>query len=196
MACKTMPNLPPKNKIQNVNLASDISAEMTAPISVSSEPSLLVPPQKPTQVTQPITFDQLIAKIDSDIHCFDRVAPEQQVPKGNQPDLTTSQHNRPNISKVPFPKNKPAEPIKASPLSDSTNNSQTQITLDSASERKWTWIQRPNLISNDESLETSLGKRGPLPNLEDSTPQKRLATKNDDIQSSSSQTVVAGQQPR
>ena len=56
-------------------------------------------------------------------------------------------------------------------------------------------MQRLNLMFNDELLETSLGKRGPLPSLEDSTPLKRLATTDDDIQTSSSQMAVAGQLP-
>nr|POE91041.1 hypothetical protein CFP56_45718 [Quercus suber] len=158
MMCEPVPNLPPKIQKQNMSLVSDNSAEVTAPNSVSPEPSLLVPPLKPIQ---PITFDQLITEIDRDIQCFDRVATEQLVPNDTQPELITSQHDGPNISKVPPPKNKPVEPTKATPLSDITNSTQAYVTIESASEKRWLRIQRPNLMSNDELLKTSLGKRGP-----------------------------------
>ena len=65
-------NTPPKTQLQTVNLAADNSVEVTAPISVSSEPPLLVPPMKPTQL---FTFDQVIEEIDKDIQRFDKVVP-------------------------------------------------------------------------------------------------------------------------
>ena len=83
-----------------------------------------------------------------------------------------------------------------SPLSDTSINSQAQVTLVFVSEGKWTRIQRPNILSIEEPLGTSLGKRGPLPFTEESTPQKRRATSEDGTPSSSPQTAVADRQPR
>jgi len=123
------------------------------------------------------------------------MAPEQQSLKDSHPDQIISQPNGPNISKAAPPSNKPVETNKASPLIDISNSSQAHAGLDSVSERKWTRIQRPNFLSNDELLENSLGKREPLPISADSTPQKRRATSNDDILSSPPQTAVAGRQP-
>ena len=86
--------------------------------------------------------------------------------------------------------------VKASPLADISNISQAHAEVDSVSGRKWTRFQRPNFLSSEEQLEYSLGKRGPLPNAVDSTPQKRRATSKDDAPSFPSQTAVAGRQPR
>ena len=172
-------NTPPKSQLQTVNLAADNSAEVTAPTSVASAPPLLVLPMKPTQ---PFTFDQVIEEIDKDIHRFDKVVPAQKIPMDSNPEQSILHTNGPNTSK--------------SPLSDTSKNSQAQDTSDTMIERKWTRIQRPNLLSIEEPLVTSLGKRGPLPFTEESTPQKRRATSEDGAPSSSPQTAVADRQPR
>ena len=166
---------------------------MTAPFSVFSEPPYSVPPLKPTQAT---SFDQLIDEIDRDIQYVDGMTTEQQSLKESNPDQTISQPNWPNISNATPPADKSVDNIKASPLTDISNSSQAHADFDSVSERKWTRIQRPNFLSNDEQIENSLGKRGPLPNSADSTPQKRRATSKDDVLPSPSQTAVAGRQPR
>ena len=167
MACNDTKNLPPKNQVQNLNPALDNSAKVTAPFSVFSEPPYSVPPLKPTQAT---SFDQLIDEIDRDIQYVDGMTTEQQSLKESNPDQTISQPNWPNISNATPPADKSVDNIKASPLTDISNSSQAHTDFDSVSGRKWTRIQRPNFLSNDEQLENSLGKRGPLPNSVDSTP--------------------------
>ena len=152
---------------------------MTAPTSVASAPSLLVPPMKPTQT---FTFDQVVEEIDKDIHLFDKVVPMQKFPTDSNSEQSILHTNGPNTSK--------------SPLSDTSMNSQAQVTLASMSEGKWTRIQRPNILSFEEPLGTSLGKRGPLPYTEEPTPQKRRAPSEDGAPSSSPQMAVAARQPR
>ncbi|KAK7825603.1 hypothetical protein CFP56_032988 [Quercus suber] len=78
MACETQHFLPPKNLEEKVNHASDsdIPGDGTVSNPVHSESPFLVPPLQPSQ---PILFDQLLAEIDRDIHCFDRVAPGKVV---------------------------------------------------------------------------------------------------------------------
>ena len=106
-----------------------------------------------------------------------------------------SQPNGLNIPNEAPLADKPVDNIRASPLTDISNNSQAHADFDSVSGRKWTRFQRPNFLSTDEQLDYSLGKRGPLPNAVDSTPQKHRATSKDDTPSSPSQTAVAGRQP-
>ena len=144
----------------------------------------MVPPQKPTQAT---SFDQLIDEIDRDIQYVEGMTTEQRSLKESNPDQTISQPNGPNIPNEAPPADKSVDNIKASPLTDISNNSQAHADFDSVSGRKWTRFQRPNFLSTDEQLDYSLGKRGPLPNSVDSTPQKRKATSKDDTPSSPSQ---------
>jgi len=166
---------------------------VTAPFSVFSEPPYCVPPQKPTQAT---SFDQLIDEIDRDIQYVEGMTTEQRSLKESNLVQTISQPNGLNIPNEAPPADKSVDNIKASPLTDISNNSQAHADFDSVSGRKWTRFQRPNFLSIDKQLDYSLGKRGPLPNAVDSTPQKRRATSKDDTPSSPSQTAVAGRQPR
>lgn len=101
-----------------VNPAFDSPLEVTSFISDFSKPFFLVPLLQPTQ---PIMLDQLIADIDRDIHCFDRVAPAQTIPNGNQTDHFPSYHNRPHTSSTALLNHQPTKPIHSGPLKDITN---------------------------------------------------------------------------
>lgn len=57
-------------------------------------------------------------------------------------------------------------------------------------------MQRPTPILDETNLEFSLGKRGPLPTLENSNSQKRRAALGDDSSPPSPQMAIAGKQPR
>nr|POE71197.1 hypothetical protein CFP56_34567 [Quercus suber] len=189
MTNETNQNLPPKNQTQIGNRALDNSTDVTDPTTVSSEPLLLVPPMKSKQ---PIPFDQIMAEIDRDIQCFDRVEPAQLSSKISHQVQTSSHPIGPNISLIPteIPTSLiPSESSKTGPLNDITNISLAHVSSEAENERKWARIQRPNFLSTDEPLETSLGKRGPLPNLVDTNPLKRRTTSDDDSLSSSSKTA-------
>ena len=70
MTCEPPQNLPPKLIEENANHAPDKSEDVTTQNLNFSETSFLVPPLQPTQ---PTSFEQVIAEIDRDIYCFDRV---------------------------------------------------------------------------------------------------------------------------
>nr|POE85045.1 hypothetical protein CFP56_40531 [Quercus suber] len=149
-------NLPPKNQTQFGNRALDNSADVTDPTTVSSEPLLLVPPMKSKQ---PIPFDQIVAEIDRDIQCFDRVDPAQLSSKISHQVQTSSHPIGPNIDLIPteFPHSLiPTESTKAGPLNDITNISLAHVSSEADNASKWARIQRPNFLSTDEPLETSL----------------------------------------
>ena len=80
------------------------------------------------------------------------------------------------------------------PLQDITNRPQS--TPQAHEEKKWSRIQRPSFLSEDQSLSISLGKRLLPPSFDDLSPAKRRASpcngKNDNL----SPTAVAALQPR
>lgn len=101
--------------------------------------------------------------------------------------------NKPKDSPTKSHHVKPTDP---SPLKDITNSTLAQLPLILASDRRWVRMQRPTPILDETNLEFSLGKRGPLPTLENSNSQKRRAALGDDSSPPSPQMAIAGKQPR
>ena len=137
-------------------------------------------------------FDQLIFDINRDIHYFDRVAPAQMSSNDNQVEHNPSHHIGPHTPSTSLLNQQPTEPIHSGPLKDITNIPSAGPQLNSNSDKKWVRMHRPNLSPNDEPLETSLGKRGSLPSLENSKPLKHLATRDNVLPTPSPPMAVAG----
>ena len=178
-----------KTKEKAANHSSDSSPEVTPSTPVFSTDPVMVPP---IQTNKSLVFEELIADIDRDIHCFDRKDPAGKISIGNQENCPPPFQNGPHIPNTSHSSPQPMEPIQSSPLQDITNHSSPQNQLHLDNDRKWVRIHRPNFSPNDELLEISLGKRGASSNLENSQPLKRLATSEDVLPNRPSQTAAVG----
>ena len=156
------------------------------------EPSLSALPMKYT--SQP-DFEQIIADIDEDIRCFDKVDLGAPKPSEPQPGPSQQSGNGPSPAKDPTIKT-PSSLMDPNPLKDISNHPPAQGLLNPGNEKRWLRIQRPTHAIGDENTEISLGKRGALPTSENSNSQKRRAVTKDASTTPLPQTAAAGTQPR
>ena len=129
-------------------------------------------------------FEELINEIDQEISCFDHAEAHQM--KSNGP-LSKSVPGPDSLSPI-------HQPITSKPLQDITNRPQT--TPQAHEEKKWSRIQRPSFLSEDQSLNISLGKRLLPPSFDVLSPAKRRASPCDGKNDNLSPTAAAALQPR
>ena len=132
------------------------------------------------KTTPQVIFDQLIADIDEDIHCFDSMDPACKNLNEPLPCQSQLDDKRPSTIKDPTPKNPLTKPTVPSPLKDVTNVTSAQCPLNPANDERWVRIQRPTHRSEDENLEVSIGKHVSLPTTKDSNSQKGRVVSGDD----------------
>ena len=112
-----------KTKEKAANHSSDSSPEVTPSTPVFSTDPVMVPP---IQTNKALVFEELIADIDRDIHCFDRKDPAGKISIGNQENCSPPFQNGPHIPNTSHSIPQPMEPIQSSPLQDITNHSSPQ----------------------------------------------------------------------
>ena len=88
----------------------------------------------------------------------------------------------------------PLHQSKPKPLQDITNR--PQASHQAHEEKKWTRIQMPPFLSEDQSLGISLGKHLLPPSFDDLSPAKRSASQGNNKNDNLSPTAAAAHQPR
>nr|POE82316.1 hypothetical protein CFP56_50287 [Quercus suber] len=120
-------------------------------------------------------FKHLIHEIDQDIFRFDHNETTQVDSSGPYSKLDSS------LDSCTLP----LQPIKLTALQDITNLKQAFPHLLAHEEKKWTSIQRPYFLSEDQTLDISFGKRLYPSSHDELTPYKHKAplgnTQNDNL---------------
>nr|POE60401.1 putative ribonuclease h protein [Quercus suber] len=140
--------------------------------------------------TTQVSFDQLIADIEKDIHCFDSTNPACKNPKELHMGRSHLGEKGPSTVNV-TPNNTPTKSTTQSPLKDITNHTLAQSPLNPGNDKHWIRIQWPIAIAEDENMKVYIGKRGSLPTTENSNSQKRRAVTEDGSDTPLPQTAVA-----
>ena len=126
---QTQPQKPPLGEAWEI--PSKLQSKITEKaVNHASDSPSEVTPSTPVLSTAPIlVFEELIADIDRDIHCFDRMVPTENISNGNQEKRTSSLQNGPHIPNTSHSSPHPTEPIHSSPLKDITKNSSSHHQL-------------------------------------------------------------------
>lgn len=129
-------------------------------------------------------FEELINEIDQGISCFDHTEAHQMEINGPFSKVVPGPDSLTLLHQSNMPK----------PLQDITNR--PQASHQAHEEKKWTRIQMPPFLSEDQSLGISLGRHLLPPSFDDLSPAKRSASQGNNKNDNLSPTAAAAHQPR